>query len=88
MGWYAGVNDGVNLRSSRNTKEKICIVMFSPNGMLRGIEMHRNIRHELISRPLRYETAETTIWYARTLAMRALSGRLAQSVTLAGAGSG
>jgi hypothetical protein len=61
MRWYAGVNDGVNQRWSRNTKEKICIVMFSPNGMHPGIGMHRNIRHELISRPLRCNPEETTI---------------------------
>jgi hypothetical protein len=32
-GWYAGEEDGVNQRQLRKEKEKICIAMFSPNGM-------------------------------------------------------
>jgi hypothetical protein len=41
------VNDGVNQSHRRKRKEKICIVMFSPNGMQRTSWLHRTIGDDL-----------------------------------------
>ncbi|MGE9008872.1 hypothetical protein ACO2JO_09850 [Leptospira interrogans] len=41
--WYAGGNDGVNQARARKEKEKICIVMFSPDRMQHAFRLHRSM---------------------------------------------